>query len=472
MVELLPPPGLAGAARSSPSLPSAWRLGKIVLLAAAAAGGSSATGLACNSAGPTFHDQEPSGSSLHHGYVGDGSAAACAAWCCQFDGCAAWSLRTDPPVPGANPGCAGLKPGQKCCLGWPRGRALVPQPKGGTVSGLIASKSQDTKPPAGFKPSPYLPPLLVFENGTRVETAEAWAERRSEVWRLAQTTFLGTVPDVAPPLTAHSVLNTTVAGDGVNCTFIELTFDTSKGGGGVPSVSFPIEIIHPTFPAAGDAGAKGRPLFLTQWNHRQWALAGVARGYVGVIYPGSDAKDIAPAFQKAYPNHSMALIAARAFVGSRSLDYLLSPHFSSSVVKVNTLQVALTGHSRNGKQSLTFAALDERVTATVGSSPGVPIASPYHFSSENYYGESPRTGGVTCKGAKWWLCSSLQYDGHPENMPMDGHGVLGLCAPRACAIATAHADSCDYTFAGEMNIKEASTVRCTSGRQSVSVGGQ
>ena len=125
---------------------------------------------------------------------------------------------------------------------------------------------------------------------------------------------------------------------------------------------------------------------------------------------------------------------------------------------VNPEQVALTGHSRNGKQSLTFAAIDERVTATVGSSPGVPIASPYHFSSENYYGESPRTGGVTCKGPKWWLCSSLQYDGHPERMPMDGHGVLGLCAPRACAIATAHADNCDYTFAGEMNIKEASKV--------------
>lgn len=67
-----------------------------------------------------------------------------------------------------------------------------------------------------------------------------------------------------------------------------------------------------------------------------------------------------------------------------------------------------------GKQSLTFAALDERVTATVGSSPGVPIASPYHFSSENYYGESPRTGGVTCTGPKWWLCSSIEYDGHPE----------------------------------------------------------
>ena len=337
--------------------------------------------------------------------------------------------------------------------------ALTAAATSSTSSASARGPSQGITAAERFRPSPYLPPLLRFENGTRVETADSWGERRGEVWRLAQTTFLGTVPDEVPPLTSHSVLNTSVAGDGVNCTFIELTFDTSKGGGGVPAVSFPIEIIHPTFAATGDARATGRPLFLTQWNHRQWALAGVARGYVGVIYPGSDAKDVAPAFQKAYANYSMALIAARAFVGSRSLDYLLSPHFSSSVVRVNTKQVALTGHSRNGKQSLIFAAMDVRVTATVGSSPGVPIASPYRFSSENFYGESPRTGRVTCRGPKWWLCTSLQYDGHPENMPMDGHGVLGLCAPRACAIATAHADSCDYTFAGEMNIKEASTVR-------------
>jgi hypothetical protein len=24
-----------------------------------------------------------------------------------------------------------------------------------------------------------------------------------------------------------------------------------------------------------------------------------------------------------------------------------------------------------------------------------------------------------------------RYDGHPERMPMDGHGVLGLCGPGA-----------------------------------------
>ena len=267
---------------------------------------------------------------------------------------------------------------------------------GGSAAGLIASKSQDTKSPAGFKPSPYLPPLLIFENGTRVNTVEAWAERRVEVSRLAQQTFLGTLPAApTPPLIKHTVLNTTSAGDGVSCTFLELTFDTSAGGAGIAEVSFPLEIIAPT-------DAVPRPVFMTQWNHRQWALEGVARGYIGVVYPGSDAKDAAPAFQAAYPNASMALILARAYVGSRTLDFVLA-HWPHVIAE----QVALTGHSRNGKQSLVFAAVDERVTATVGSSPGVPIASPYHFSSENYYGESPRTGGVTCRGPKWWLWSVI-----------------------------------------------------------------
>jgi hypothetical protein len=208
-----------------------------------------------------------------------------------------------------------------------------------------------------FTPSPFLPPLLVFDNGSAVESAAAWRERRAEVSRLAQETFLGTLPAAPPPpLLRHTVLNTTSAGDGVSCTFLELTFDTSAGGAGVAEVSFPLEIIAPT-------DAAPRPVFMTQWNHRQWALEGVARGYIGVVYPGSDAKDAAPAFQAAYPNASMALILARAYVGSRTLDFVLAhwPH----VIKE---QVALTGHSRNGKQSLVFAAVDERVTATVGSS--------------------------------------------------------------------------------------------------------
>lgn len=49
-----------------------------------------------------------------------------------------------------------------------------------------------------------------------------------------------------------------------------------------------------------------------------------------------------------------------------------------------------------------------------------------------------------------------RYAGHPENMPMDGHGVVGLIAPRFAAIATGHQDQAsDMIFAGEMNLKAA-----------------
>ena len=43
-------------------------------------------------------------------------------------------------------------------------------------------------------------------------------------------------------------------------------------------------------------------------------------------------------------------------------------------------RIAITGHSRNGKQSIVAAAFDERITAVVGSSPGTPIAAPVRFS--------------------------------------------------------------------------------------------
>ena len=64
----------------------------------------------------------------------------------------------------------------------------------------------------------------------------------------------------------------------------------------------------------------------------------------------------------------------------------------SNTLRPNVIadQIAVSGHSRNGKQSLIFAAMDERVTAVVGSSPGAPIAAPYRFTTSNFYGEGKK----------------------------------------------------------------------------------
>ena len=94
-----------------------------------------------------------------------------------------------------------------------------------------------------------------------------------------------------------------------------------------------------------------------------------------VLYPGADTRDASGKFRAAYPACSMRKILARAFVASRTLDALLlagGPHIHGGpkLPAIDHARVAITGHSRNGKQSLIAAAFDERISAVVGSSPG------------------------------------------------------------------------------------------------------
>lgn len=144
---------------------------------------------------------------------------------------------------------------------------------------------------------------------------------------------------------------------------------------------------------ASVAAAAGlpRPVFLTQWNHRLWAVKAASRGYVACRYPGGDTGDSTGVFQAAYPNATWMKIYRRAWLGSRALDYMLTrSDVNPSIVRPHRLnweqgsclrcshnlhlhspvcqQVSITGHSRNGKQSLIAAAFDERITAVVGSS--------------------------------------------------------------------------------------------------------
>lgn len=238
-----------------------------------------------------------------------------------------------------------------------------------------------------FRPSPYLPPLLYLQNGSKVTSPELWNERRAELKRLLQEHLIGSLPshdDIA--FVSAGTLNSTSSDIDDRRTvnrFLNLTFSCCDEASNT-MFSFTIELIEPN-----DEDLK--PAFLTQWSHREWAVSAVSRGYRGIVYPASDELDAAPLLQSVFTNATMGLIAARALVGMLTLDYVMT------LKRVLTDQIAVAGHSRNGKQSLIFAAFDERVSSVVGSSPGAPIASPYRFTSSNFYGEGPRTGGVTCR---------------------------------------------------------------------------
>jgi pimeloyl-ACP methyl ester carboxylesterase len=151
----------------------------------------------------------------------------------------------------------------------------------------------------------------------------------------------------------------------------------------------------------------------------------------------------------------MRKILARAFVASRTLDALLlegGTHIQGGpkLPAIDQARVAITGHSRNGKQSLIAAAFDERISAVVGSSPGAPVSAPVRFSSPDFNGETTK---YVSDNRDWWLPSLHSYLGREHELPADGHMILALIAPRYVMLATARSDGeGDVSFADEQNV--------------------
>jgi len=189
---------------------------------------------------------------------------------------------------------------------------------------------------------PYLPPLLTFNNGSQVTTQQEWeAGRRAEIKDLLGKYLLGTAPDSNPRLLKAEEINSThtnVPGGGTS-KFFSLQYERN--------ISFEVEVLIPSSPISPTGAPEDLPVFFTQWNHREWALLGLNRGYLGVVYPGADTRDAAPLFQAAYPEYTMALIRARALVASSVLDFVLSPPEGPSTFgphAINASRVCVTGH--------------------------------------------------------------------------------------------------------------------------------
>ena len=189
---------------------------------------------------------------------------------------------------------------------------------------------------------PPLAPLLISNNGSTVSTAEEWNQfRRSEVRVGIENAFLGAWPpkEQRPTLTGATLLNSTTYSSGSTSKFYHLEFLALQ-----KHISFQVEVLEPRSSATiNEADSKALPaLFMTQWNHREWALLGLSRGYVCVIYPGADTRDAAPTLQAAFPEATMMLISARALVASLTLDFMMSDKNADQqldIAKFNSSQV-------------------------------------------------------------------------------------------------------------------------------------
>ncbi len=274
-----------------------------------------------------------------------------------------------------------------------------------------------------------LPPLLEFDDGSPVDSEADWQRRREEYKQLICHYFIGTFPNEVPAITEVKVLSESRERGHVRQT-IALTYATD------PPATITVETFCPV-------GKGPFPVFMTQTTHRRVGLLALARGYFVCVYPGADIDDQSDGFEAAYPEADWGRIARRAWLASRVLDYLLP------LAKTDDRHVAITGHSRNGKQSLIAAAYDERFTAVVSSSSCAAGTVPFRFAGEDMYQESVELMTSQRFTADWFHPRMRFFTGREDKLPTDMHALTALIAPRYCLFSTAINDGCETTFAVE-----------------------
>lgn len=265
---------------------------------------------------------------------------------------------------------------------------------------------------------PFLPDPLVLDEGVRnipVKTPEQWQEKRDQMKKQLQHYISGTFPPAPDNLKAQ-ILSEKTDGE-VLLRQVELSFGPGH------KAKLTLELMIPP----GDGTF---PVFLTQWNHREWAQVAVRRGYIGCIYAGADSKDDTDKYAEIWAGeYDFTRLMRRAWGASRAVDYLFT------LPEVDQGKIAITGHSRNGKTSLMAAAFDDRISACIPSSGGTGAEVPWRYTSQNYDIEDI---ALLASARPSWLHPRLRFFiGREHKLPVDQNSFMALIAPRGLMLSTA-----------------------------------
>ncbi|MEO6135505.1 MAG: dienelactone hydrolase family protein [Ginsengibacter sp.] len=275
-----------------------------------------------------------------------------------------------------------------------------------------AKENIDTLPSLPFLPNP----LLTNEgrNNIPVTSNNQWQEKRQWIGEQYQHWICGTFPP-APDKVSAQIISEKKEGSTL-LRMVQLSFGPDNKG------KMTVELIIPL-------SDKPLPVFMTQWNHRGWAQIAVRRGYIGCVYAGADVKDDTKNYEKLYPEYSFSTLMKRAWGASRVVDYLYT------LPEVDTARIGITGHSRNGKQSLLAAAFDARIKAVVSSSAGTGGENPFRYTDDEFNNES--IDSITTNFPDWFHPRLRLFIGKEDKLPVDQNSLMALVAPRGLMLSTA-----------------------------------
>lgn len=292
-----------------------------------------------------------------------------------------------------------------------------------------------------FKPNAFPPdPLTDLDSGAAITTQAQWQSQRERVRALYQQWVFGKFPP-APHDIKTTVVSETKDGD-VTVRDVLLEFGPNN------RARLRLQLLIP--PGSGPF-----PVFLT--NHprtRPWTATAVRRGYIGCIYFAADPiygnSDDSETFLEAYPDYDFSTLARWAWAASRAVDHLVT------LPIVNKAQIAISGHSRNGKQALLAAAFDDRIGAVALSSGNTGEGNLWRYTTDAYANESIEQ--ITTNFPHWFHPRFRYFVGREHLLPVDQNLLMSLVAPRGLLLASAYAESQGAPFGFEQAYRSVKTV--------------
>jgi hypothetical protein len=298
--------------------------------------------------------------------------------------------------------------------------------------------------------NPYkdtMPELMTFKDGAKVNTADQWAKRRSEIVEDFERDVYGRIPKNVPKVSWE--LTSTVEGESDGIATITKTLAGRVDNSAFPQIQVTIQASF-TVPkyAAGRVpiilqfgGGFG---FRSRGSAKPWTQQALDHdwGY-GTINPNSIQGDnsrlregIIGLTNKGQPRHPDDWGALRAWAWGVSclMDYFEANRDSG----VDPAKVCITGVSRYGKAALVAAAFETRIAAGFVASSGAGGAKLFRRN----FGELLEN--LAGRGGYHWMAGNfLKYAADEASfgkkaaadLPVDQHELIALCAPRLCFIS-------------------------------------
>ena len=298
------------------------------------------------------------------------------------------------------------------------------------------------------KVQPYfLPNPLEFDNGTKVTTQQQWEKRRAEITEHFDREIYGRLPENIPGVTWKVISEKDTMDGGFpvkikqlkgiadNSAFPEISVEIDLTLGTPAESEKPVPVILEfgfNWPARFSQQNSEEFTWKQQLLQKGWGYAvivpvsyqadngaGLRQGIIGLVNKGQPRK----------PDDWGAL-RAWAWGASRAIDY-----FETSK-DVDEKCIGIEGLSRYGKAALVAMGYEPRIAIGFIGSSGAGGAKLLH----RVFGEQVENLASSAE-YHWFAGNFIKYAGPltQEDLPVDAHHLIALCAPRPVFISSGSA---------------------------------